>query len=113
MENKAITEVDWKQEIVSWERSGLSPKIYCHQRQLHYHRFLNEKNRLRPKQAEAGKFLPIKAVVPESSGSTIKNRGSDCPAHWILSSPSGYQLSVPMQSDVHILNRLLDFMGEN
>ena len=114
MENKATIEVDWKQEILSWEKSGLSQKKYCQQRQLHYHRFVYERSQLQPKRQPAGKFLPIKtASLKEPPDSLdIKNLRSDCASHWILTSPSGYQLSVPTQSGMAILNRLLDWMGE-
>lgn len=114
MENKATAEVDWKQEILSWEKSGLSQKKYCQQRQLHYHRFVYEKSQLQPKRQSTGKFLPVKTVAIEEPLDSlgVKNMRSAYLSHWILTSPSGYQLSVPTESGIPVLNRLLDFMGE-
>ncbi len=114
MENKPLNAVDWENEILSWERSGISQKRYCLQKELHYHRFVYERNRLQQKRRPAGKFVPIKTVTPESLPvkPDINTMASGDPDYFILSSPGGYQLSVPIQSDIRILNRLLDFMGE-
>ena len=112
MENKLTTEVDWKQEILSWEKSGLSQKKYCQQRQLPYARFVYERSQLVKKNQHksAGEFLPIKKEAKLSKTESLSSLPA-LPAGFVLRCPNGYQLAIPAQADALTLNQLLSFIG--
>jgi len=63
----------WQTHIKAWEKSGLSGKEYCRQRQLSYHAFVYWKKKLGLRQPTATFFLPVPTNLHQGdTGSGLK-----------------------------------------
>ncbi len=92
----------WREQITTWQASGLSGQVFCQQQQLTYHQFVYWRQKYRtdnpPQQATAPGFANV--IADTSHIHTV-------PAGLTLSLPNGLVISGFNDHNVTLLSAIL------
>lgn len=90
----------WREQITTWQASGLSGQVFCQQQQLTYHQFVYWRQKYRidhpPHDCSAG-FASVIADIPRTEAS----------AELTLSLPNGLVITGLNSSNVTLLGAIL------
>ena len=90
----------WREQITTWQTSGLSGQVFCQQQQLTYHQFVYWRQKYRtdnPSHARAPGFAKVTADIP----------CADTPAELTLSLPNGLVITGLNDRNVTLLGAIL------
>lgn len=86
----------WREQITTWQASGLSGQIFCQQHQLTYHQFVYWRQKYRtPEDPISSGFAKVTATAPVNS------------AELTLSLPNGLVITGLNDSNVTLLGAIL------
>lgn len=86
----------WREQITTWQASGLSGQIFCQQHQLTYHQFVYWRQKYRtPEDTISSGFAKVTATAPVNS------------AELTLSLPNGLVITGLNDSNVTLLGAIL------
>jgi hypothetical protein len=86
----------WREQITTWQASGLSGQVFCQQHQLTYHQFVYWRQKYRTPEAPISPgFAKVTATAPVNS------------AELTLSLPNGLLITGLNDSNVTLLGAIL------
>ena len=95
--------IDWKEHIVLWEQSGLSPVKYCQKQDLGYSAFLKQRKKYfdQKNKPSAPHFIQIKPIANQGSEKIVLQ----------LVLPNGVRVGVPPNLNLTWLEKVLSVAG--